>query len=140
MVIGTEQQIKIPGRCIILRSFVNISWLNFIPTCMKHFSFLTHELNQRKAGVCCGGKHWKSQTLPYPLEVIIRRCLCRQIKRLLGSDTRHGNYSRALSDKLVCMFIQSYCVKFACDYDEARDKTDNFSSQTLLELMCFNPS
>ena len=35
------------------------------------------------------------------------------------------------------MFIQSYCVKFACDYDEARDKTDNFSSQTLLELMCF---
>ena len=33
--------------------------------------------------------------------------------------------------------IQSYCVKFACDYDEARDKTDNFSSQTLWELMCF---
>ena len=35
------------------------------------------------------------------------------------------------------MFIQSYCVKFVCDYDEARDKTDNFSSQTLWELMCF---
>ena len=29
------------------------------------------------------------------------------------------------------------CVKFACDYDEARYLTDNFSSQTLLELMCF---
>ena len=35
------------------------------------------------------------------------------------------------------MFIQSYCVKFGCDYDEARDKTDNFHSQTLWELMCF---
>ena len=35
------------------------------------------------------------------------------------------------------MFIQSYCVKFACDYNKARDKTDNFSSHTLWELMCF---
>ena len=40
-------------------------------------------------------------------------------------------------DKLICMFVQSYCVKFACDYDEARDKTDNLGSQTLWELMCF---
>ena len=33
-------------------------------------------------------------------------------------------------------FFQSYCVKFACDYDETRHLTDNFSRQTLLELVC----
>ena len=49
---------------------------------MKNFSFLTHELKQKKrqSGVCCSAKHWKSQTLPCALEAIIRKCLCLQIK------------------------------------------------------------
>ena len=50
----------------------------------------------------------------------------------------HLGYAQTPSKiRLICMFIPSYCVKFLCDYDAARDKTDNFSSQTLLELMCF---
>ena len=39
----------------------------------------------------------------------------------------------------LCVY-KSYCVQFACDYDEARDRTHNFSSQTLLELMWFKLS
>ena len=36
---------------------------------------------------------------------------------------------KTLWDKLIfCAFIQGYCVNIACDYDEARDETDNFSS------------
>ena len=56
---------------------------------VKDFSFLTHELKQKKTlvWVCCGAKHWNSQTLTYALEAIIRKCLCCQINRLLGSDT-----------------------------------------------------
>ena len=36
--------------------------------------------------------------------------------------------------------VQSYWVKFACQYIEARDSTDNFNSWTLLELMYFEIS
>ena len=56
---------------------------------VKDFSFLTHQLKQKKllSGVCCDAKHWKSQALPYALEAIIRKCLCYQINRWLGSDT-----------------------------------------------------
>ena len=40
---------------------------------MKDFIFLTHELKQGKTSVLgC----WKSQTLLFALEAIIRKCLC----------------------------------------------------------------
>ena len=45
-------------------------------------------------------------------------------------DSSFGQVNLYVHSKLLC--------KFACDYNKARDKTDNFSSQTLLELMCFN--
>ena len=53
---------------------------------VKDSIFLTHELKQGKTLVWgfCSAKHWKSQTLPSALEAIIRKCLCFQIKRLLG--------------------------------------------------------
>ena len=106
---------------------------------MKDFSFLTHRLEQRKALV------WgllQSRTLEVSNLVMCswsnhQKCLCFQIKRLLGSDRWHVNWWKTLWDKLICVFIWSYCVTFACDYDEARD---NFSSRTLLELMCFKLS
>ena len=28
---------------------------------------------------------------------------------------------KTLWDKLISAFVQIYCVKFACDYDETRD-------------------
>ena len=53
---------------------------------MKDFIFLTHELKQGKTLVwgLCSAKHWKFQTLPCAVEAVIRKCLCFQIKRLLG--------------------------------------------------------
>ena len=50
----------------------------------------------------------------------LRYMTCQSMKNLLGQVN-------------LC-FFQSYCVKFLCDHNEARDYTDNFSSQTLLAL------
>ena len=84
LVIRTAQQIdtKLMHRFEKFRKNLLVKFYS-----MKDFIFLTHELKQGKtlvSGVCCSAKHWKSQTLPCALEAIIRKCLCFQIKRLLG--------------------------------------------------------
>ena len=79
---------------------------------VKDFSFLTHELKQRKTLaqglLLC--KHWKSQALPCALEAIIIRCLCFQIKRfdglrhdmLINEEPFLGQVNLCVCSKLLC--------------------------------------
>ena len=48
----------------------------------------------------------------------LRYMTCQSLKNPLGQVN-------------LCFFF-SYSAKFVCDHNEARDQTDNFSSQTLL--------
>ena len=57
----------------------------------------------------------------HALEAVIRKCLCFQIKDCSAQIHDMLINEEPFGDKLICAFIQSYCVKFAFDYDEARD-------------------
>ena len=89
---------------------------------MKDFSFLTHELKQRKTLVqgLLQCKTLEISNLPCALETIIRKYICFQIKRSIPAWAQIHDMLID-ENKLICAFIQSYCVKFARDYDEARD-------------------
>ena len=85
-VIGTAQQIdtKLMHRFEKFRKNLLVKFYS-----MKGIIFLTQELKHGKTLVwgLLQCKTLESQTLPCALEAIIRKCLCFQIKRLLGYDT-----------------------------------------------------
>ena len=83
LVIGTAQQIdtKLMHRFEKFRKNLVVKFYS-----MKDFIFLTYELKQGKTLVwgLLQCKTLEVSTLPCALEAIIRKCLCIQIKRLLG--------------------------------------------------------
>ena len=119
-VIGTAQQIdtKLMHRFEKFRKNLLVKFYS-----MKDFIYLTQELKQGKTlvwgllqcktlevsnlAMCSRSNHQKMSSFSDKKIAGLRYMTCQSLKNLW--------------DKLICAFFQSYCGKFVCDHNEARD-------------------